>query len=144
MDCSSLIHLKTNDRDRSPEANMNLIYVFIGGGLGSVLRYLISLALLRYKFQFPWATLASNSLACLILGVVMGISLKGSMDPNAKLILMVGICGGLSTFSSFSGESLSLMMNGKPSFAFLNIGLSLLICFLSTFGGMKIGLQFYE
>ncbi len=117
---------------------MNILFVFIGGGVGSLLRYGVSLAVAPYAFRFPWATFISNTVACLIIGFVAGLSLKGSLDSSARLFLATGICGGFSTFSSFSNETLRLFQEGQPWAALANILFSVSACLLCVYGGMKI------
>lgn len=91
-----------------------MLIVGIGGFIGSVLRFLVG----RY-FQFnvdsvfPWATLIVNLLGSFVIGLVYGISEKGNvLSPQWRIFLTVGLCGGFTTFSSFSNDAL-LLMQGK-------------------------------
>ena len=78
-----------------------LLIVFLGGGLGSSLRYLIGLWL--NPTTFPWATLIANSFGCLLIGLFVGyFNRMGMMKESIALFFIVGFCGGLTTFSSFS------------------------------------------
>ncbi|MFC0179911.1 fluoride efflux transporter CrcB [Thorsellia kenyensis] len=88
---------------------MSLLYhpviaVFIGGGLGSVLRYFLSISLPTYsKWPFPIATLSANLLGAFIIGTVFAyVSASTQFPSHVKLFLMTGLCGGLTTFSTFS------------------------------------------
>lgn len=108
--------------------------VFLGGGAGSVLRYLMAGAMTRWAISFPalglpWGTLACNVLASAVLGVLAGFSTRG-MPHVLWLLLAVGFCGGWSTFSSFSMECILLFREGKTLAATGYISLSLLLCML--------------
>lgn len=106
---------------------MSYLCVAIGGALGSVLRYIISLMFTKVA-GFPWPTFVVNVLGCLCVGIFSGIFLKwGNLPPNFKLFLITGFCGGFTTFSAFANENLALLQNGKigmfavyafPSFVF--------------------------
>ncbi|MFZ1688676.1 MAG: fluoride efflux transporter CrcB [Flavobacteriales bacterium] len=107
--------------------------VFVGGGLGSVVRYAMSLALGRWFMGavFPWATLASNVLATAIMGLlVWRFALDGEGKELWWTLLAVGFCGGFSTFSTFSVETIQLMREGFTFFAWLNILVSVSACLL--------------
>ena len=116
---------------------LSYIYVFIGGGLGSISRYGITRLLFSYKLNFPMATFLANVLSCIILGVLLGYILKNGMPENQKLLLLTGFCGGFSTFSTFSAETFQLMQNGMPALALLYIALSVLVCLFCIYLGMQ-------
>lgn len=117
---------------------MNFIYVFIGGGLGAVSRYFIALIMGKGSDGFPYATFIANVFACLILGYLMGLATQKNIDSKYSLFLMTGFCGGFSTFSTFSAENFKLIENGNYSLAFLYVFLSLLICLVAIFLGLKL------
>lgn len=112
--------------------------VFVGGGLGSICRFGIAQLLKPYAFVFPFATFLANALSCMVLGVLVGMSLKTEASSVQKLLLMTGFCGGFSTFSTFSNETLQLFQTGQTAYAFVNIIGNLLVCWLCIYAGMKL------
>jgi CrcB protein len=123
----------------------NLLVVFTGGGAGSIVRYLLGkwVTGLSGTCGFPYGTFVVNILACLVLGIVVAMAdEKNILSPNMRLLLAVGFCGGFSTFSTFSGESLMLFQKGETMTALAYIFASVLVCLLSTFAGMWAVRQF--
>lgn len=114
------------------------LLVFVGGGLGSIFRYGIAQLLASQNYTFPLATLLANIVSCVILGALIGLNLKGGIPANYKLLMMTGFCGGFSTFSTFSGETLLLIQSGDIAAAFLNIGGSVLICLFCIYLGIRL------
>ncbi|HET6244797.1 MAG: fluoride efflux transporter CrcB [Bacteroidetes bacterium] len=109
---------------------IQFLWVFLGGGLGSVSRYGIS-KLITHNFNlfFPLATLIANVLSCIILiSLMVFFSEKKIINQNMELLLFVGFCGGFSTFSTFSLETVLLFRSGYSAYAILNIALSLAMC----------------
>ncbi|MEO6884051.1 MAG: fluoride efflux transporter CrcB [Bacteroidia bacterium] len=106
----------------------NILAVFIGGGLGSLARYGISIALIgRIKASFPVSTFCSNILSCFILAItVFVLADKTTMNPLLKFFIVTGFCGGFSTFSTFSFETVELFRSGDVFYALLNILISLI------------------
>ena len=98
-----------------------IFLVFIGGGLGSVLRFLFSKIIPFQTNAFPWATLLSNVLASLVLAYIV-FQFKGTEKwSGIQPLVLVGICGGLSTFSTFSYENFQLLQQGQLTLFWLNV-----------------------
>ncbi|MCC7466358.1 MAG: fluoride efflux transporter CrcB [Saprospiraceae bacterium] len=117
----------------------NFLLVFIGGGLGSLCRWGLSLLIQPLVPRFPWATLASNALACLVMGVLLQQQLGTGVTEQRRLLLAVGFCGGFSTFSTFTAETLQLWLGGQSLYAAINILANLMICMVFLVIGMKLG-----
>ncbi len=118
---------------------MNYLLVFVGGGIGSMCRYAISHLLGKYPFTFPLATFIANVLSCIVFGVLAGLVLKGTLtNPQYRMLLLTGFCGGFSTFSTFSNETFVLFVNGQWLYAFANIALSLVVCLFCIYLGMRL------
>jgi len=115
-----------------------LLLVFLGGGLGSICRWSISLAVQPLQSRFPWATLAANGLACLVLGTLTGLQLGGNLSAEKRLLLVTGFCGGFSTFSTFTAETVQAFQNGYYLSAAANVLGSLIICFVCLLLGIKM------
>lgn len=92
---------------------MKFLLVFIGGGLGSVSRYVLSRYFNNLETTIPYGTLLVNVLGSFLIGITIGISLKNNvLNQNQVVFLTVGFCGGFTTFSSFALENLTLLKNG--------------------------------
>lgn len=115
----------------------NLVYIFLGGGVGSVLRYLISMYTQKLVKigSFPLGTLLVNILGCFMIGFLTSYFMKS--DNYLKYLLITGLCGGFTTFSTFSIENYSLWENQQFATLILYIVLSVLIGFIAVFSGMK-------
>jgi CrcB protein len=108
--------------------------VGIGGAIGSILRYLAStLISTKILSGFPWGTLLINITGCFIIGVVYAFAEKNSISPEWRFFLATGICGGYTTFSTFSLESFSLLRDGHYFYASAYISSSVILGILATF-----------
>jgi len=118
-----------------------VLLVFLGGGLGSVARYAIGKWVGTFYSQlFPLGTLVANVLACLVLGFIIGLAdTRQLLSPNAKILWTIGFCGGFSTFSTFSNETLTLFQGGYTLSGLIYIGLSLVLCISAAMGGIYLG-----
>ena len=107
---------------------MNILAVGLGGALGAVCRYLLGQVIPKLGSGFPLATFAVNLLGCFAIGLVVGIAGRHTdIDPRLILFLQTGICGGFTTFSTFSLESLTLIEEGRLAIGILYIVLSVLL-----------------
>ena len=115
---------------------MEFIFVGLGGAAGAALRYAISL--LPSKGLFPLWTLVTNVIGALCIGLVTGMALRKNLPANMVLFLKTGVCGGFTTFSTFSLESYTLFQSGRPGIAVLYMVLSVIFCLAGVMGGMAI------
>jgi fluoride exporter len=119
-----------------------LILIFLGGGLGSITRYTLGKTLPGLPDGLPYGTLTANVLASLILGIFTGLVALRSADPALlgwRAFVAVGFCGGFSTFSTFSNETLHLILNNRWAEAVFNIVLSVVLCLLASLLGLWLG-----
>lgn len=111
---------------------INLLAIFIGGGLGSLARYAVNLTLRIYSIDFPFSTLMVNLVGSVILGFAMALFWKqADIHVTVKLAITVGFCGGLTTFSTFSWETFDMIKNGEYLLAVLYTFVSVLVCVLA-------------
>lgn len=115
----------------------SLFYIFVGGGLGSVARFLVSSYTQKlWNLQaFPLGTLVVNITGCFVIGMLSAYFLK--MDGSLKFLLITGFCGGYTTFSTFSAENFSLWQNGNYGILIFYILLSVLLGVLAVFLGFQ-------
>jgi fluoride exporter len=119
------------------------VAVAIGGALGSVARFWLAGAMTVLTGpRFPWGTLLINVLGSFVIGLVAGITLtpeRVAMHPDIRIFLMTGVCGGFTTFSAFSLQTLELLQGGEvvPAFGYA-VG-SVLLCVVATYCGWLLG-----
>ncbi len=116
----------------------NWLLVFIGGGLGSLARFAVGQLFGKYWTVFPFGTFAANVAACFLFGAAVSLFQKGVLSDGSRLFLLTGFCGGFSTFSSFSGETVALLHNSQPGMALLNIGASFVACLIAVWLGLRM------
>jgi fluoride exporter len=114
-----------------------------GGALGSLARFWVTGTVAAITGpRFPYGTLLINVLGSFVIGVVAGVTLtpaRMGMHPDVRIFLMVGICGGFTTFSAFSLQTLELIQTGDMVPAALYIAGSVLLCVLAVWGGWALG-----
>ena len=117
-----------------------LIYIFIGSGLGGLTRFGLGKWINNFlSTNFPFGTFIVNILACLVLGFVVGLAdNRQIISPQTKLFWVVGFCGGFSTFSTFSNETLNLLQSGYHMTNIIYILTSVILCLTFTYFGLLI------
>lgn len=118
----------------------NILLVGLGGGLGSIARYVCQRwVLAAFPHSFPFGTFAVNVTGCFLIGLFGGLTFK-TFETNEqwKLFLMTGICGGFTTFSAFTLEGIGLIKENKTGLFMLYICGSVILGLFATYGGMKI------
>jgi len=121
---------------------MNLVWmVAAGGAIGSVLRYVLAQGIQRATgFIFPLGTVVVNVLGCFAIGLLyVWLIERTSARPEMRALLMVGVLGGFTTFSSFSLETVTLVMQASYGRAALNVVASVFVCLIGTMLGMVLG-----
>jgi CrcB protein len=119
---------------------VKFLLVFLGSGIGGVIRYSISLVFTpSMVIKFPWPTFVANIVAAFLVGLFYSMATQKTwMDKNYVLLLTTGLCGGLSTFSTFSFETVQLWQNGQYATSILYVSISILACIGFTFLGSKL------
>lgn len=117
-----------------------LLFVFLGGGMGSCCRYLVSKWLNPLTEFIPYGTLASNILSCIVLGLGAYLFENKFSDHNLlRIMVLIGFCGGFSTFSTFSNEAFSFLKNSQYTNLAIYIIASLVVCNLAIGLGLWLG-----
>jgi CrcB protein len=118
---------------------MQFLYVALGGALGALGRYLISIV--PIKTEFPILTLITNIVGAIIIGFVVGlVTAKPTISKNVSLFWKTGICGGFTTFSTFSLEAVNLMEKQKYCLGGLYMILSVGCCMVGVILGKKLSM----
>lgn len=116
---------------------ISFLAVAAGGAAGAVLRYMISL--LPFKSDFPFATLITNLLGAAVIGFIAGLTVSRSANKNLVLFFKTGVCGGFTTFSTFSLESYTLFENGKAALGTAYVIFSVIGCIIGVWLGAFLG-----
>lgn len=112
---------------------VSMLVVMFGGAVGSALRWLIASYFNGSAFQFPVGTLIVNLIGCFLMGAALAVCLKLlSLDPEWKIFIISGFCGGLTTFSSFSAETMMLLQRGNILLAVENMTIQVIGSLLMT------------
>lgn len=120
-----------------------LIYIAAGGALGAVMRYGVSNGVhFMFGRDFPYGTLTVNVLGSLLIGLFYILLIERySLGPEVRAILIIGVLGAFTTFSTFSMETYNLLENGELMKALMNVLLSVALCLVATWVGVVIGRQ---
>ncbi|WP_297329931.1 fluoride efflux transporter CrcB [uncultured Bacteroides sp.] len=118
-----------------------LIYVFLGGGTGSVLRYCVQMALHEkiVPYSFPWATFTINILGSFLIGLFYTLSARFNLSTEVRVLLTTGLCGGFTTFSTFSNDGLIMIKQGFYGVFLLYTSVSILVGIVAVFAGGAFG-----
>lgn len=115
-----------------------LLAIFTGGGIGSVLRYAIQMFMHEriVAYNFPWATFTVNVIGSFLIGLFYAVSAKFNLSAEVRLFLTTGLCGGFTTFSTFSYDNLEMLRQGDGVVCMIYIALSIILgitaCFLGA------------
>ncbi|MBW8185454.1 fluoride efflux transporter CrcB [Shewanella nanhaiensis] len=117
----------------------NILFVALGGSIGAVFRYLISIFMVQlFGSAFPFGTLLVNIIGSFLMGVIYALGQVSEVSPEIKALVGVGLLGALTTFSTFSNETLLLIQGGAWLKAFLNIALNLCLCIFMVYLGQQL------
>ncbi|MCF6523629.1 fluoride efflux transporter CrcB [Streptomyces sp. JJ36] len=118
---------------------MTWLLVVAGAAVGAPLRYLTDRAVqARHDSVFPWGTFAVNAAGSLLLGALTGLAQAGTAGPDTLALLGTGLCGALTTYSTFSYETLRLAERGEPLLAAANVAASVLVALGAVFLGLTL------
>ena len=118
----------------------NILLVGLGGGIGSIARYLLQKWFtVNYMQAFPWGTFIINFVGCFLIGIFWKLSFKSFDNGESwKLFLMTGLCGGFTTFSAFTLESIGLIKEQKLALFLSYVAASIVIGLLATYLGIRM------
>jgi fluoride exporter len=118
---------------------MILLLIALGGAVGSVARYVLGRAVQgALHLEFPTGTFAVNLAGCLLIGVLARVFMHSQTDLPLRATLIVGFCGGFTTFSTFTLETFGLIQGGEWAKALIYAGLSCIVCVCSTAAGFAL------
>ena len=118
-----------------------LIVIFLGGGTGSVLRYCVQMALHEriVPYSFPWATFTVNIIGSFLIGLFYTLSARFNLSTEVRMLLTTGLCGGFTTFSTFSNDGLIMIKQEFYSMFILYTLLSIVLGVTAAFAGGAFG-----
>jgi CrcB protein len=118
----------------------NLLFIGLGGSLGSIARYLCQRWFNEtYPHPFPWGTFVVNITGCFLIGLIYAASEKTSvLSPQTRLFLITGFCGGFTTFSTFAFENMTLLRSGDNIYFIIYALLSVVLGIAGVFAGVAI------
>lgn len=127
--------------------NIAYLWVAIGGAVGSMSRYWLNGIISNYAPTFPLGTLVINVTGSFLIGIFAALTIpEGRMDSQTRAVaiqlLMIGVCGGYTTFSSFSLQTLNLLREREWFFASMNVVLSVFLCMIAVWLGFLLGSMF--
>jgi CrcB protein len=118
----------------------NILIVGLGGFIGSTLRYITYLFIdKRFAIAFPLSTFTVNVLGSLLLGVVIGLSMKDNLNEHLRLLLAVGICGSFTTFSTFALENFNMLNQREIFTSLIYVAASIFFGLIAVFIGQWVG-----
>jgi CrcB protein len=121
-----------------------LLLIFVGGGLGSLCRYFVSKYLHKLQPLLPFGTLAANVLSCFIVGFIsqslLYLPLPAKSVTTLRSFVLIGFCGGFSTFSTFANENITFLQAQQPFSALLYTVCSVVACLVAVWLGAKVGM----
>ena len=122
-----------------------LLIVFIGGGIGTVFRYLISKLIPFSGNGFPWSTFSTNLIGCFIIGIISSYFFKTISNDQSDIVIfsIIGFCGGFTTFSTYAYENLSLIESGDHLTFIIYSLISVIFGILMVYLGMIIHNHFH-
>ncbi len=112
--------------------------VALGGGIGAIFRYLLGKINLPLETSFPIVTLCINFIGAFVIGLVVSGTIKYTISENSILFVKTGLCGGFTTFSTFSLESITLLEQKNTAIAFCYVISSVLLCMIGVWLGKKV------
>jgi len=120
---------------------MMYLWVALGSAIGGVLRYAISRAMEPVSGGIPWGTVVVNIVGCFVIGYFGTLTLAGGRfaePPEVRIFVMVGVCGGFTTFSSFSLQTFELLRTGRWGLALGNLLISVVVCLIAVAAGHRL------
>ncbi len=125
------------------EVRLTYLWVALGGALGSMARFWLTGTVAEFTgLRFPWGTLLINVLGSFVIGLVAGLTLgpeRLGWHPDVRIFVMTGLCGGFTTFSAFSLQTVELVQSGEVAFAGVYAVASVVLCVAWAWAGVLLG-----